>query len=475
MKEQMYGTDIDVKDDMLSQYTAPPISDDTFLLPVEPKAILPNPADTSLVIYQPKVGSLTVNTQPEPREHHVINIPDARQNSQEPQLQKSPQITRRALLGIDTLINFINHQSRKNPVSSPTLALGSSPQDKDRLENPSTPLYSRRSVLHRASALATAAAVLAACAPNTIIFGQLPGKDKRDPPKLSRSKLGVFFLTATPDAKEMAMAGPRVIKVIDPQMHPEMMELSRNYLDKYPDGKLLLRIAEDSRLVNYDINYNPKKAAEDYWDKVLYKAGHLFPNDRDRVFLTGPNGYENIPGFDTVDEAKWSGSFYAHLARIIRENGFRPILGEFPVGGPEPYLLEYFVPALREIQKGNGMWSMQGYSLEYTTEIDTEKWTSLRFISFLNYLKQNYPDVADVPLIITEGGVDLLGDGQTDGWLARGDNNKYLLYLRWLDQTLQSYPTVLGETIFQCCNDQEWKSFNLAPFKDNYQSLLKED
>lgn len=284
---------------------------------------------------------------------------------------------------------------------------------------------------------------------------------------LSNSKIGVFFLGANAAGKRIVNGGPRVIKVIDPHQNSEMMQLVRDYKRAYPDGLVVMRVYEgDSR--GFGLGDDPQNSARDFWQNVLAPAvNKLSVSDRKFIdYLSVPNEYDKTPIVKNEQEALWTGRFWEALASIISENGFRPNIGEIPVGNFGPELISPIIPALRKVKETGGIWSYHAYTLDYTTDAGTESWTSLRYRMFYDYLRANYPDVADVPMILTEGGVDKGGNGGTDGWNARGDSASFENWLTWYDAEIQKDPYILGVTLFQSGNSSDWRSFNVDSISD---------
>ncbi|HID56236.1 TPA: hypothetical protein EYP37_06885, partial [Candidatus Poribacteria bacterium] len=231
---------------------------------------------------------------------------------------------------------------------------------------------------------------------------------------LSGSKLGIHLIGRyTPAARKVIAAGPRVIKVFD--LDGDMIEAMRDYKSRYPRGKVVLRIYNQLR---YDRDSDPVKSAEDYWLRGLKPhIDRLSEEERKLIdYLEGPNECEAYPAWDSTETARWFAAFWAHLARIISRNGFKPCAGSIPVGNPPGTIremeakIEAFLPALEEVKRLGGAWSYHSYSLDYTTDLKVERWTSLRYRIFYDYLRRRHPHLADLPLILTEGGIDRRGD-----------------------------------------------------------------
>jgi len=301
---------------------------------------------------------------------------------------------------------------------------------------------------------------------------------------LSQSKLGIHLIGRYTDgARKIVAAGPRVIKVLDPQANSDMVEAMRDYKRRYPDGIVVVRVWERTPQVRYRTTDDPVECAEDFWRKVLEPAvNSLSPSDRKLVdFLEGPNEGENTPTWESVEAARWFGKFWERLAALIAGAGFRPCVGSIAVGNPPGSIdevrakLDAFAPALRAAKRFKGAWSYHAYSLKYTTDPEVEVWYSLRYRLFYGFLRERHPDLADLPIILTEGGVDLAGNPKTDGWRARGSAEKFQDWLKWFDSELRKDGEVVGVTLFQIGDPQGWWSFDLEPIADWLASHLSKE
>ncbi|HEX6972524.1 MAG TPA: hypothetical protein VF234_09920 [Limnochordia bacterium] len=286
---------------------------------------------------------------------------------------------------------------------------------------------------------------------------------------LSASKLGIHLIDHySPGAQRIVAAGPRVIKILGTA--PAMMAAVRDYKRRYPDGVVVLRIYTTLR---YERGADPVAAAEDFWERGLApEIAALPPSDRRLIdYLEGPNESEAYPAWESVADAAWYGRFWARLADIMAEHGFRPCVGSIPVGNPPGTLdeirakLEAFVPALERAKAHGGAWSYHAYTPDFSTDLAQENWYSVRYRLFYDFLAARHPDLASLPLILTEGGVDHGGDPLADGWQARGTAAAYQRWLRWFDGQLQQDPYVLGVTLFQI-GGPYWPSFDLEPISD---------
>ena len=177
----------------------------------------------------------------------------------------------------------------------------------------------------------------------------------------------------------------------------------------------------------------------------------------------------------TVEQAHWYCEFIRLLAPKIASLGLRPVVLTSGVGGlpVEPKILDAMVPALRVAKECGGAWACHGYTIKYTMDTEVESWYSLRYRRAYAYLQKNHPEVADLPMILTEGGVDKLGDPDKDGWQARGTAGQYKRWLIWYDNELMKDDYVLGVTLFKIGAPSIWKSFDLEPIAPGLLNYLK--
>ncbi len=286
------------------------------------------------------------------------------------------------------------------------------------------------------------------------------------------SKLSIHLIgDYTEGAKRIIAAKPRVIKVLDPQASAGMREAMRDYKRRYPKGLVVVRVWERTPDIRYRMEDDPVQSADDFWNRVLQPAVQALPlKDRNLIdYLEGPNECENTPCWGSVEEARWFGRFWERLAERIAQAGFRPCVGSIPLGNPPGSIgeirakLDAFMPALRAAKRWNGAWSYHSYSIEYSTDPAVEYWYSLRYRIFYEFLRERYPDLANLPMILTEGGIDRAGNPNTDGWRARGDAAKFQKWLLWYDSELKKDPCVVGVTLFQIGNPGGWWSFDVEP------------
>ncbi len=304
-----------------------------------------------------------------------------------------------------------------------------------------------------------------------------------NPNGLSKSKLGVFILGDTSAVLEILRAGPKVVKIIDPQNSPQLREKIREYKQLYPAGKVIIRIYTPSYDPNDPENSGPgynyhqisaQEAARDYFNNWIKPELDKIPVS-DRVyydFVAGPNENDNfqaIAMYQQDDRLSWMSGFFSEYAALVKNDGrYKPLLGEIPVSNLDPRKVGLLSNGLITIKTYGGAWSYHAYSTARTQNHETEINTSLRYRSFYNNLPEN---LQSLPIILSETGFDTVGQG----WNRGGANDKsiYQSWLSWYDDRLIENSYVLGATIFQIgSGDPTWASFDLQPIASWFASYL---
>jgi len=308
---------------------------------------------------------------------------------------------------------------------------------------------------HR-SLILTIAWVMAVVAPGSSVPGAQP----------SGSKLGPHLIMSyTTPCYNFIVARPRVIKILD--CDGTMMTAVRDLKTLAPDAISVCRIYTTR---GYSVGQDPTWAGQDFWANVLApRLNALSPADKALIdYVEGPNECDSTPCWGSVQNAQWLNSFWVSLAPLIANAGFRPCAFSIPVGNPSgspsevQAQLDAIVPALRLCKQYGGAWSYHSYTIPYTTDVNTEIWYSLRYRQYYDYFAANYPDLVDLPIIFTEGGVDGQTGPEGPGWMGGGDAAKYQNWLDWHDARMREDPYVLGCTLFQT-GSPGWTSFNIDP------------
>jgi hypothetical protein len=301
--------------------------------------------------------------------------------------------------------------------------------------------------------------------------------------KNMKSKLGVLYLIGGPESEgllELCDRGRMPMVKVGPQDITRSEDAARRRAQGKDVGKdlgnfesralrlkkhnskaiVVVSVAGNAKLMS--LANDPVQAAEKRFKGLEPQLKKLEPH-RDQIdFLEAwPNMWEPAD----VDMARWYCKFTEVLARRIAEAGYRPVILTSGMGGLpiKPEILDAMVPALRVAKKYRGAWACHGYTMDYTMDPEKESFYSLRYRRAYAYLRKAHPDVADLPILLTEGGVDYRGDPDKDGWQARGSVEKYEQWLKWYDGELMKDPQVLGVTLFKTGYGSTWKSFDLEP------------
>ena len=291
----------------------------------------------------------------------------------------------------------------------------------------------------------------------------------------SSSKLSAHLISNYTVGSSNIVAGhPRALKVLglDSGFPSGMVQAMRDYKAHTPAGKLVVRIYSAK---NYSLSDDATASAGDFWTNILQKSlSFLSASDQALIdYLEGPNEGQTptlgYPGSAPLQASQWFNQFWTNLTPRIVAAGYKPCIGSIAVGNPagttsqmQSYLAA-FVPSLRQAQGAGGAWSYHAYTLNYTTDLATEIYYSLRYRQFYSYFATAYPDLNPLPLILTEGGVDQSGTPSTSGWQARGSAAEYQRWLNWFDNQMQQDSYLLGCTLFENGDPGGWPSFDLEP------------
>lgn len=293
----------------------------------------------------------------------------------------------------------------------------------------------------------------------------------------SDSKISIHLIgNYTAGAQKIVQARPRVLKILD--THSSMLQAAREYKQLVPDGIVVLRIYTP---VYYPVTDNPVTAANNYWNQWLRpRLDSLSASDRALIdYLEGPNEGDNTPTWVTLADTEWYNTFWMTLAPLMANAGFKPNAYSISVGNPpgspqEIYQrLDRIAPSLKLIKSLGGSWGYHSYTIQYTTNPGIEYWYSLRYRMFYNYFAQAHPELVDLPIILTEGGVDGQVSPLGAGWKGGGDAAKYINWLQWFDTEIRKDPQVVGVTLFQSGDFGMWLSFEVEPISDWLAQHLK--
>jgi hypothetical protein len=278
----------------------------------------------------------------------------------------------------------------------------------------------------------------------------------------SQSRISVHLLSSySAGAAQILQARPRVIKILGTDSG--MMQAARDFKSSTPDGKVVCRIYTPR---GWSRTENPAAAGSNFWQTVLAPAlVNLSAQDRALIdYVEGPNEADSTPTWGSAADTDWYNSFWMSLAPQIAGAGFRPLAYSISVGNPPGSTAEIqdrlnrIAPSLRLCRQLGGGWSYHSYSLPYGTNLAEEIWYSLRYRQYYSYFASAHPDLVNLPLVLTEGGIDGAGP-----WSTRGDATKFQNWLAWFDSEIRKDNYCLGVTLFQIGDPGQWGGFNVEP------------
>jgi len=198
----------------------------------------------------------------------------------------------------------------------------------------------------------------------------------------------------------------------------------------------------------------------------------------------------NEPVWNSEEEMGWYAQCEVERMRLMADLGLKCVLGNFATGTPPLHLWPAFFPALRAARQYEAILGLHEYScpwiwwmtgkhqLDPNADEGDEGWTTLRYRKV--YRQHLIPNgLGDVPLVITECGVDPLVNPkppgapsgtwkQLGGFWAEHDHEPdkadyYFRQLVWYDEELQKDDYVVGATIFTWGSfGPQWTDFDVA-------------
>lgn len=210
----------------------------------------------------------------------------------------------------------------------------------------------------------------------------------------------------------------------------------------------------------------PKAAADRVYAQKVEELGHLKEGWVEQVDFMEVTPVMWQPG--DVFTGLWYSEFLCELLPRFSTLGPRPLVLNASVGNlPRPVdkaeTLDAMVPGLRLAVHFGGAMGYQSYSCLYTKDIEVELSYALRYRPLYEYYRETAPEVATLSMILTEGGIDLHGTEDTDGWLPRGSLERFTDWLSWYDSELKRDNYVIGVALFKIGAPSIWKSFEMEP------------
>jgi hypothetical protein len=306
------------------------------------------------------------------------------------------------------------------------------------------------------------------------LAAQLAPANQPAPQPTSGSKLGAHVLRAAAGVGEFIAEKPAVVTFVG----------DWGMAANVPRSTLVIGATAG----NYDAQFQyasgatPQQAAQQFVDDTRAK----YLSNPDIAYWQG----HNEPVWNTEDEMAWYAQFEIARMEIMADLGLGCVIGNFATGSPSLHLWPAFVPACRAALEHQAilglheyscpwMWWMTGaYQIDPEDDEEDEGWTTLRYRKV--YRQHLIPSgVGDLPLVITETGIDPLVSPQPSGvkggtWKQLGDfwrahdgesdaADYYFRQLVWYDQELQKDQFVIGACVFTWGNwGGTWKHFDVA-------------
>ncbi len=312
------------------------------------------------------------------------------------------------------------------------------------------------------------------------------------------SKLCPHSLNAHGDVRTMVEAGSPAVKLVG------FLGLSTELRATHPNLLLIGRVFEP-----YDANAAARSGAAATAEALAWvtRQAETYRLNPAIDAWEGPNE----PVFGMADDPAngqalaWYAAFEIERLRLLADLGLRGVIGNFATGNPDLPLWPAFLPAVAAAKEFRGylglheysspwMWWLTGnyqtgncdHRPDFAGEGDTG-FVTLRYRKVYRTFFEPQ-GLGDVPLLITECGLDSIGavcPGQTSGpwknhfdfwnrhdgaadpidyWRGpeRDPERYYAEQLAWYDQQLQQDPYVVGATIFTVGNLGSWDRFDIA-------------
>lgn len=278
----------------------------------------------------------------------------------------------------------------------------------------------------------------------------------------SRSKLSAFMIGHyTEGARRILEANPPLIKVIEPVSDPAFFEAIRAWRQRVPGGVSVVRFYNGTAGLYYPATSDPSASAQDFFNKVV-KPGldGLGGNKNLFDYLQSPNEFENTPEWRGEANMKWNGAFWRKLTELNSQAGIKTCIGGIPVGNIEAPELKFMLEDLKAMKNMGAAFCYHGYTFNYSHDVGHEIYYSLRYRQYYDYFRANVPELASMPLILSEGGVAEGGDPYA-GYLKNNKVSQFEDWLTWFDSEMRQDPYVVGVTLFQIGNDSDWGNFDL--------------
>jgi hypothetical protein len=299
------------------------------------------------------------------------------------------------------------------------------------------------------------------------------------------SKMGIHVLRAG-RAGEFLKAGPVLAKFAGDWLNASQV----------PSNTLLI----GSKPAAFDGRENgslsPRRAAEKFVSDMrsLYKANPTIK------YWEGPSK----PVCNNEDDMAWYAQFEIERMELMNQIGLKCVIGNFATGTPPLELWPAFLPAIevglaRQAILGlheyscPWMWWLTGdHQPDTDDDQEDEGWATLRYRKV--YRQYLLPNQLQIPLVITECGIDPLVNPKPEGapaatWKGLGEYwethdgetdpaDFYFRQLTWYDRELCKDEYVIGMAPFTWGHwDGTWKEFDIegTPVADKLIDYVKEN
>lgn len=270
------------------------------------------------------------------------------------------------------------------------------------------------------------------------------------------SKIGVQTQDSSPELAQVLEACPRVVKWYAPDY-----AAMRAFKARCPTSKTVLRIFGGAL---------DHPTADQFWSARYGVLATATAADKAAVdFLEADNECDAGWCTRSLADAEGYGEFLRGFVARAKAEGWKPLILNIGVGNPDGDVqfcggegIQKFgkvVQAIQDAGAAGGGWSYHAYTSSWSKDANAQIWTALRYRLYTAC----FPEITNVPLVLTEAGFDKGGNRETDGFAANGGAAAYMDWLGWWQQELAKDSYVVGATLFAMSADPWWASFRLNP------------
>lgn len=145
--------------------------------------------------------------------------------------------------------------------------------------------------------------------------------------------------------------------------------------------------------------------------------------------------------------------WYLRFAELMHQRNEKVAGFSWSTGNPTDKQLKWIVPLVKEAAAAVDAHAFHEYAKPRSPKPESD-WGRYRLFERL------LPENARKPVVITEAGVDDIGDANTSGWAAHMSAAEYRNLLARYDDVLAADNYVLGATIYTL-KDPDWRSFDI--------------